>query len=79
MNLVEHIIIALCLLFPQSEAGWSSGVDNSTIFESPPEVSLFVYESVELELTLTTSRISPEDPSEEDFTCPIKLHAGNKS
>ncbi|XP_064620195.1 nucleoporin 88-like [Lineus longissimus] len=39
-----------------------------------PESTLYVYESVELELSLTTVAIETDEVIEDDFSCPIKLH-----
>ena len=40
------------------------------------EPMLYVYESVELELSLTTVAVEDDELIEDDFTCLIKLHAG---
>ncbi|KAK3082723.1 hypothetical protein FSP39_003496 [Pinctada imbricata] len=57
----------------QSESSWNSLTENTSLYESPTEVSLYVYESVELELSLTTNKVQTDEPIEDDFTCPIKL------
>ncbi|XP_071178496.1 nucleoporin 88-like isoform X2 [Mytilus edulis] len=72
-----------CLLIPaqdiedmtlQSEASFAeSSITNSTKYDHPSEASIFVFESVELELSLATGRVDPYEPVEEDFTCPIKI------
>jgi hypothetical protein len=41
-----------------------------------PESTLYVYESIELELSLTTVAIETDEVIEDDFSCPIKLHRG---
>ena len=47
------------------------------MYDSPSEASIFVFESVELELSLATGRTDPYDePVEEEFTCPIKIIKG---
>lgn len=38
--------------------------------------SLYVFECVELELTLKLAAGDEEDPADSDFTCPIRLHGG---
>lgn len=38
--------------------------------------SLYVFECVELELTLKLAAGEEEEPAESDFTCPIRLHRG---
>lgn len=38
--------------------------------------SLYVFECVELELTLKLPAGEEEEPVESDFTCPIRLHRG---
>ena len=48
----------------------------STFFTPPAEPSLFVYESVELELSLTTVTIETDEMVTDDFSCPIRLHQG---
>ena len=81
-----HIILNPCLsintkiiqfyfsLF-QSEAPWS-GPEVNTFYNPPPEPSLFVYESIELELSLTTVAIETDEIVTDDFSCPIRLHLG---
>ena len=46
------------------------------MYETPNEVSLYVYESVELELSLTTNKLETDEPIEDDYTCPIRLVKG---
>ena len=46
------------------------------LFHTIPDPSLYVYESVELELSLTTPSLDSDEPTEDDFTCPIRLHRG---
>ncbi|KAJ8312006.1 hypothetical protein KUTeg_009379 [Tegillarca granosa] len=57
----------------QSDSVWNT-TQNRTVYESPSEISLYVYESIELELSLTTHSINTDQPIEDDFTCPIKLY-----
>ncbi|XP_060083278.1 nucleoporin 88-like isoform X2 [Ylistrum balloti] len=65
-----------CVVLPsnspesQTDSDWSASAGSSSQFEGAPDVSLYVYESVELELTLTTAANEAED----EFTCPIRLH-----
>ncbi len=62
----------------QSEVSWS-GPDVSTFYNIPPEPTLYVYESIELELSLTTVAIESDEVITDDFSCPIRLHSGNLS
>lgn len=41
-----------------------------------PDVTMFVLETVELELSLTTVSLERDEPIEDNFSCPIKLHRG---
>ena len=50
----------------------------STFYTPPAEPSLFVYESVELELSLTTVTIETDEMVTDDFSCPIRLHQGER-
>lgn len=52
--------------------------DTSLLYEAPDDVSLYVYESVELELSLTTTSLKTEEFIEDTFTCPIKIIKGNQ-
>ncbi|XP_069135413.1 nucleoporin 88-like isoform X2 [Argopecten irradians] len=62
-----------CVVLPSSseesevDSDWSAS--NTGQFVGAPDVSLYVYESVELELILTTA----ESDTEDEFTCPIRL------
>lgn len=40
--------------------------------------SLYVFECVELELTLKLAAGEEEEITESDFTCPIRLHQGQE-
>lgn len=65
-------------IYLQSETiGSEASVANTTIFETPTEASIFVYESVELEFSLATGTDDPVDPTEDEFACPIKILKGN--
>ena len=64
------------MYFQLDETSFTDNSFSSTIYENPSEASIFVYESVELELSLATSRVDPYEPVEEDFTCPIKIVKG---
>ncbi|XP_061162673.1 nucleoporin 88-like [Saccostrea echinata] len=57
----------------QSESHSESSTDMSLLYEAPEEESLYVYESVELELSLTTSSVETDEYIEDTFTCPIKI------
>lgn len=46
------------------------------MYETPPIPSLYVFESVELELSLTTVSIESDEPVLDDFSCPIRLLSG---
>ncbi|XP_067648848.1 nucleoporin 88-like [Haliotis asinina] len=46
---------------------------NASIYEPVLEPTLWVYESVELELSLTTTDINDDRPIEDDFSCPIRI------
>ncbi len=46
------------------------------MYDPPPEPSLYLYESVELELSLSTVDIDSNEIVVDDFSCPIRLHAG---
>ena len=61
----------------QSESSFRSTSSNDMSLYNPPEEKLlYVYESVELELLLTTPKVA-ESVSEEDvYTCPIRLIQG---
>lgn len=52
--------------------------DTSFLYEAPDDVSLYVYESVELELSLTTTSLKTDEFIEDTFTCPIKIIKGNQ-
>ena len=68
-------IIQFWLSLFQSEASWS-GPEVNTFYNPPPEPSLFVYESIELELSLTTVAIETDEMVTDDFSCLIRLHLG---
>jgi hypothetical protein len=53
-------------------------MDGSLLYHNPDEVSLYVYESVELELSLTTNSVETDEYIEDTFTCPIKITKGNR-
>lgn len=57
----------------QSETQSVISTDTSLLYEAPDDVSLYVYESVELELSLTTTSLKTEEFIEDTFTCPIKI------
>lgn len=61
----------------QSESPSVTSVDSSLLYLNPDEVSLYVYESVELELSLTTNSVETDEYIEDTFTCPIKIMKGN--
>ena len=63
----------LCVLKAKSQ---QEGPEPSLVFEEPPTPSLYVYESVELELSLTTVSIETDEPVVDDFSCPIRLLSG---
>lgn len=52
--------------------------DTSFLYEAPDDVSLYVYESVELKLSLTTTSLKSDEFIEDTFTCPIKMIKGNQ-
>ncbi|XP_013400315.2 nuclear pore complex protein Nup88-like [Lingula anatina] len=56
-----------------SEVSWT-GTEASTQYDTLSETSLYVYERVELELSLTTVAVETDELIEDDFTCPIRLH-----
>ncbi|OWF40258.1 Nuclear pore complex protein Nup88 [Mizuhopecten yessoensis] len=64
-----------CIVLPssspeyQGDNDWSTSAGSTGQFEGAPDVSLYVYESVELELTLTMA----DGDLEEELTCPIRL------
>lgn len=62
----------------QSETQSVISTDTSLLYEAPDDVSLYVYESVELELSLTTTSLKTEEFIEDTFTCPIKIIKGNQ-
>ncbi|KAL5016642.1 hypothetical protein ScPMuIL_006231 [Solemya velum] len=62
----------------QSESSFRVS-ETSTIYESPQEVSLYVYETVELELSLSVPSLDVDGSVEDDFTCPIRLLADPSS
>ena len=61
----------LCL-FQNEELSYSSTVSKQ--YEPLPDFSLFVYENVELDLSLMTN----EEMADLDYSCPIRLHKGYK-
>lgn len=61
----------------QSESPSVTSVDSSLLYLNPDEVSLYVFESVELELSLTTNSVETDEYIEDTFTCPIKIMKGN--
>ena len=71
------VCCSFTLLF-QSESSWNSLTENTSMYETPNEVSLYVYESVELELSLTTNKIETDERIEDDYTCPIRLVKGKQ-
>ncbi|XP_041349036.1 nucleoporin 88-like [Gigantopelta aegis] len=56
----------------QSDSSWQRSFDSS-IFQKIEEPALFVLESVELELSLTTTRVENDEVIGNDFTCPVRL------
>ncbi|KAG5844344.1 hypothetical protein ANANG_G00161500 [Anguilla anguilla] len=62
-----------CVVLEAEEEEESGAVERWTRgSESVP--SLYVFECVELELTLKLAAGEEEEPAESDFTCPIRLH-----
>ncbi len=59
--------VFLCV---QAVERWSRGSDTVP--------SLYVFECVELELTLKLAAGEEEEITESDFTCPIRLHRGQE-
>nr|XP_022342130.1 nuclear pore complex protein Nup88-like [Crassostrea virginica] len=57
----------------QSESQSVVSTDTSVLYDALDDVSLYVYESVELELSLTTSCLSTDEFVEDTFTCPIRI------
>ncbi|XP_064613240.1 nucleoporin 88-like [Liolophura sinensis] len=70
----------LCVLSPskedfddlQSESYWRTP-DSSVLSADVPEMTMCVYESVEIELSLTTMSMQTGEIIDDDFSCPIRL------
>ncbi|XP_053375397.1 nucleoporin 88-like [Mercenaria mercenaria] len=70
-----------CVLLPkdpeettlQSEESYTSISKESCAYQSPDEMLLYVNETVELELSLTTAPIQGAQSLDDIFTCPIRL------
>ncbi|ELT91714.1 hypothetical protein CAPTEDRAFT_219050 [Capitella teleta] len=60
-----------------SEADFSEGSEKSIAYEPPAIPSLYVFETVSLELSLTTVSLETDEQVLDDFSCPIRLMAGN--
>lgn len=58
----------------ESEEEDEAGAVEKWIRGTEPVPSLYVFECVELELTLKVATGEDEEPQEFDFTCPIRLH-----
>ncbi|XP_029923535.1 nucleoporin 88 [Myripristis murdjan] len=58
----------------ESDEEEEAGPEEKWIQGSEPVPSLYVFECVELELTLKVATGEDEEPQELDFTCPIRLH-----
>ncbi|XP_071768633.2 nucleoporin 88 [Centroberyx gerrardi] len=58
----------------ESEEEEDTGAVEKWIRGAEPVPSLYVFECVELELTLKVATGEDEEPQELDFTCPIRLH-----
>ncbi|XP_074641709.1 nucleoporin 88-like [Tubulanus polymorphus] len=69
-----------CIVLPKddcdtaSEISWSISESNNTLWEPVvAECTLYVYEKIELELSLTTVTLESDDPVIDDYTCPVHL------
>lgn len=62
----------------QSESYWQTP-DSSLLSADVPEMTMCVYESVEIELSLTTLSMQTGEVIDDDFSCPIKLERGRCS
>ena len=68
-------LTVLCFCW-QSESSFRSSASDVSLYNTPDEKLLYVYESVELELLLTTPRVSESADEGDVFTCPIRLIKG---
>ena len=74
--LTDPVYITLLLFCWQSESSFRNSASDVSLYNTPDEKLLYVYESVELELLLTTPRVSESTDEEDVFTCPIRLIKG---
>ncbi|XP_030236218.1 nucleoporin 88 [Gadus morhua] len=63
-----------CVVLESEEEEDEGGVGERWMRGSDSVPSLYVFECVELELTLKLATGDDEEPQESDFTCPIRLH-----
>ncbi|CAH1800974.1 unnamed protein product [Owenia fusiformis] len=57
-----------------SSSFFNAGSNSTLAFDDTSEAVMYVYETVELELSLTTVAIETDEVVDNDFNCPITLH-----